>query len=123
MMPRRPFHTACLVAVAKKSNEAGTLANLYETKGAKFLSDMLTDKRSSDGDPGSMTDANNSFRAEARRLMGFEESDEAFVRVLGFAPDLLVEDFDEDKLMLLRHSFNLNPAMVARVVAWDRARW
>ncbi|CAM9628063.1 unnamed protein product [Ectocarpus sp. 12 AP-2014] len=118
-----PFHTACLVAVAKKSKDTGTLANLYETKGAKFLSDMLTDKRSSDGDPASITDANTSFRAEARRLMGFEESDEAFVRVLGFAPDLLVEDFDEDKLMLLRHSFNLNPAMVARVVAWDRARW
>lgn len=109
--------------MARKTKGVGTLANLYETKGADFLSDMLNGKRSSDGDTDSMTDFNNTLRAEARRLMGFEEADEDFVRILGFTPDLMIEDLDEDKLGLLRLSFNLNPATVARVDAWKRSRW
>lgn len=68
-------------------------------------------------------DANDSLRAEARRLMGFEEADGDFVEVLGFGPKLLVQDLDEDQLALLRLSFNLNPAMVARVVGWKRSSW
>lgn len=123
MLPHRPFRTACLVAVVKNTKDTGTLFHLYETEGAEFLSGMLNGKRSSNADPDSMTDSNNPSRAEARRLMGFEEADEDFVRVLSFTPDLLVQDFDEDKLGLLRLSFNLNPAMVAKVVAWKRSNW
>lgn len=117
MLPYRPFHTACLVAVARKTEDAGTLAHLYQTKGFEFLSEMLTSK------PSLNEDSNNPFRAEARSLMGFEEAEEDFVQILSFTPDLLVEDFEEDKLGLLRLSFNLNPAMVAKVVAWKRSRW
>lgn len=123
MLPRRPFHTACLVAVAKKTKIRDTLANVYLTEGAEFLSATLNGNGSTTGDTDSKADANISFRDEARRLMGFEEADEQFVRILKLNPPLKVEDFDEDKLMLLRLSFNLNPAMVARVVAWERARW
>lgn len=123
MLPHRPFHTACLVAVARKTEDTGTLARLYETKGAEFLSDILNGQRSSNGDLGSTMAFNDSLRAEARRLMGFEEADEDFVQVLSFTPHLSVQDFDEDKLGLLRLSFNLNPAMVAKVISWKRSRW
>lgn len=59
----------------------------------------------------------------ARRLLGMEEADDKFITIVCLEPELKVEDFDEDKLGLMTLSFNLNPAMVARVSAWRRSSW
>eukprot|EP00903_Cladosiphon_okamuranus_P022759 g20951.t1 len=104
-----PFHTACLVAVARTTHKnKETLENMYMDMGAKFLRETLDSDR---------------VGTEARRLMGFEEADDEFLRILSLPPQLLVEDFHEDRLMLLRLSFNLNPATVARVMRWKRSHW
>lgn len=64
-------------------------------------------------------------RAAARRLLGMDEPDEAFLRVLETAPKFRVGDFMEGPghLGLLQFSINLNPAMVATVSAWARSEF
>lgn len=64
-------------------------------------------------------------RSAARRLLGMDESDQAFLRLLQATPLLCVGDFVErpDNPGLLRFSFNLNPAMVATVGAWVRSEF
>lgn len=59
----------------------------------------------------------------ARRLLGMDESDDTILRILKSAPPLLLEDFDEDKLGLVGLSFNLNPALVAKISSWTRSCW
>lgn len=122
--PLRPFHTACLLAVVRDQPVTVRLADLFDDAGTKFIDSVLNGKRSTNPPGESVMDSNNFSRATAgRRLMGMDEADEGFLQVLGSNPPLLVEDFDEDKLGLLRLSFNLNPAMVATVTAWRRALW
>lgn len=84
---------------------------------------MVNGKKSSSGVGIEETAAySNSYSlAAARRLLGMDESDMSFSKVLDREPHILVEDFDEDKLGLLRLSFNLNPAMVTKVMAWNRS--
>lgn len=59
----------------------------------------------------------------ARRLLGMDESDDEILRILASAPRLVVEDFADDKLGFVGLSFNLSPALVARVAAWTRSCW
>lgn len=124
ILPLRPFHTACLLAVIREKSVELKLAEVFDNDGTKFIDHILTGKRSTDPAGESMMDSNSFSRATAgRRLMGMDEADDGFLRVLGSDPPLLVEDFHEDKLGLLRLTFNLNPAMVATVTAWQRAQW
>ena len=59
----------------------------------------------------------------ARRLMGMDEDYAGFFYLLDSEPKLIVGDFDEAKLGLLRLSINLNPAMVSRVTSWSRSKY
>lgn len=104
---------------------------MYKDKGAEVIQTMVNGKKSS-GTPsnlgtldvaGEETAAySNSYSlAAARRLLGMDESDMKFGTVVSCKPDILVEDFEEEKLGLRRLSFNLNPAMVAKVMAWQRS--
>lgn len=98
---------------------------MFDDAGIKFMFRTLYGRKSSDSAESrdSITDYNSSSRAAAGRLMGMDEAAGGFARVLGSDPKLLVEDLDEGKLGLLRLSFNFNPAMVARVTAWNRSQW
>lgn len=70
-----------------------------------------------------MHERNSYEMPAARKLLGMDESDYTMLRVLQSTPPLLLEDFDEDKLGLVGLSFNLNPALVAKVAAWTRSCW
>ncbi|CAN0036756.1 unnamed protein product [Laminaria digitata] len=82
---------------------------------------MLVDAK----DPGDESGNGGYSRSAALRLLGMDESHEAFLRVLDAETKLLVGDFMEGQghLGLLRFSFNLNPAMVATVTAWTRSEF
>lgn len=132
---------ACVIGCIDSSDGSDTLAYVYDTKGAEVIQTMVNGKKSNDTPSGldhrhlSRTAVapfdvdgeepaaySNSYSlAAARRFLGMDESDIKFTTVLRCKPDILVEDFDEEKLGLLRLSFNLNPAMVAKVMAWNRS--
>ena len=132
----RSFHTACLVAVI--SREKGdhrrlqkpttTLESLFDKEGNAFLLKIFEGNDSSGNaaeQPGgeSSADFTSYSRAAARRLMGMDEEYTGFIQLLSSEPKLVVADFDEDNLGLLRLSINLNPAMVARVISWSRSKY
>lgn len=131
----RPFRTACLIgstnlAIINKDNhveeelgkENTPLVIVYREKTSKVIKTMLEDVRK----PGDESHSGGYYsRSAARRLLGMDESDEAFLRVLEAKPMLSVGDFMEGEghVGLLRFSFNLNPAMVATVSAWTRSEY
>lgn len=88
---------------------------------SKVMKTMLNEKQQVDDEPTS----GGFSRSAARRLLGMDESDQAFLRLLQAKPLLCVGDFMErlDNPGLLRFSFNLNPAMVATVGAWVRSEF
>ncbi|CAM9597767.1 unnamed protein product [Scytosiphon promiscuus] len=119
-----PFHTACLLAVIRGRPGELKLVDVFNAAGTEFIDGVLSGTLSTDRTAESTPDSTSFSRAAAgRRLMGMDEADDGFLRVLRSDPPLLIEDFHEDKLGLLRLSFNLNPAMVATVTAWQRAQW
>lgn len=52
-----------------------------------------------------------------------DESEHTFGRILDSTPEIMLCDFQEDGLGIPSLSFNLNPAVVAKVSAWLRLRW
>lgn len=131
----RPFHTACLAAVIQRDERdrqwaaQTTLQSLFTNEGEKFLSKIFGSKDFSPGNANgqlgqeSSMDFSSYSRVAARRLMGMDEEYTGFFRLLSLKPNLVVADFDEDKLGLLRLSINLNPAMVARVTSSGRSKY
>lgn len=140
----RPFRTACLVGSAKLASESkdedygdrsAPLEIVYREKSSKVIKTMLEvardqGEKSREGNKEAKETSGESrsggiSRAAARRLLGMDESDQAFLRVLQAKPILSVGDFMEGpgNLGLLRFSFNLNPAMVATVSAWARSEF
>ncbi|CAM9288617.1 unnamed protein product [Ectocarpus sp. 8 AP-2014] len=125
-----PFRTACLVGSAKLAidtreehlgDESAPLEYVYMENTSKVMKTMLNEKQQVDDEPTS----GGFSRSAARRLLGMDESDQAFLRLLQAKPLLCVGDFMErlDNPGLLRFSFNLNPAMVATVGAWVRSEF
>lgn len=102
-------------------DKSAPLQFVYMERTSKVMKTMLNETQKVDDEPRS----GGFSRSEVRRLLGMDESDQAFLRVLQATPLLCVGDFMEgqDCLGLLRFSFNLNPAMVATVGAWVRSEF
>lgn len=83
----------------------------------KKIFDDLTFRRPRDNSNASYS------QIAAHRLMGMDGEYADFCQLLKSKPYLVVEDFDERQLGLLRLSINLSPAMVARVTSWGRSRF
>ena len=94
---------------------------MFSKYGKDFLANIFEGKPLSDRNGGGHIDSN--APAGARRLMGMDEDYESFIQLLSSEPKIVVGDFDEDKLGLLRLSINLNPAMVAKVTSWSRSKY
>ena len=119
----RPFHTACLAAVIPKDEKEldrqakTTVQSVFDQEGENILRSIIKGNMSSDNEISSHASTG------ARRLMGMDEAYAGFFHILASEPKLVVGDFDERKLGLLRLSINLNPAMVARVTSWIRSKY
>lgn len=102
-------------------DESAPLAFVYTESTSRVMKTLLNGKHEADDEPRS----GGFSRSAARRLLGMDESDQAFLQLLRATPLLCVGDFMErpDNVGLLRFSFNLNPAMVATVGAWVRSEF
>ena len=96
-----------------------TVQSVFSEHGEAFIAGMFA------GHPGdeSMKTFGSYAPAGARRLMGMDEDYAGFFHLLDSEPTLIIGDFDEGKLGLLRLSINLNPAMVAKVTSWSRSKY
>lgn len=84
-----------------------------------IFGDLASSTRKGYGD-----NSNASYsQVTAHKLLGMDGEYEDFCQLLKSKPYLVVKDFDERHLGLLRLSINLNPAMVARVTSWGRSRF
>lgn len=96
--------------IGPKEATKRTAENIYAEVVARYITDMAE----VDGPRSS---------AESARMLRMDESEHAFIQLLGSAPLITLDDFREDSLAISSHSFNLSPAVVAKVTAWLRLRW
>ena len=73
---------------------------MFSKYGKDFLANIFEGRPLSDRNGGGHIDSN--APAGARRLMGMDEDYESFIQLLSSEPKIVVGDFDEDKLGLLR---------------------